>query len=185
MDDLTDLQKAFVREYLIDLNATKAYIRAGYKSKGKGAESNSCRVMGVDKVKAAIEAALAKRAKKLEINAAWVLKQLVKNVRRASQAVPVLDNKGKETGEYRYDGNVVNRALELIGKHVGPDMFPDTINVKDTTDGTLARAIEERAASLRTREARIRDLLARTGASANGHAPAAAPLPDDNGPAPG
>jgi phage terminase small subunit len=31
---LTEKQKLFVAEYLVDLNATKAYIRAGYSAKG-------------------------------------------------------------------------------------------------------------------------------------------------------
>ena len=37
--------------------------------------------------------------------------------------VAVLDKKRKPTGEYRYDGNVANRALELLGKQQG--MFID------------------------------------------------------------
>ena len=36
---------------------------------------------------------------------------------------PVLDAKGKETGIYAYNGQVANRALELIGKELG--MFVD------------------------------------------------------------
>jgi len=39
------------------------------------------------------------------------------------QAVPVLDKQGEPTGEYTYQGAVANRALELIGKHLG--MFID------------------------------------------------------------
>ena len=35
------------------------------------------------------------------------------------QVRPVLDNRGQSTGEYRWDGHVANRALELIGKHLG------------------------------------------------------------------
>jgi hypothetical protein len=42
---------------------------------------------------------------------------------RLDSAVAVLDRDGKPTGEYRYDGNVANRALELLGKQQG--MFID------------------------------------------------------------
>ena len=42
---------------------------------------------------------------------------------RALRHVAVLDKDGKPTGEYRYDGNVANRALELLGKQQG--MFID------------------------------------------------------------
>ena len=42
---------------------------------------------------------------------------------RLGTLVPVLDRDGKPTGEYRYDGSVANRALELLGKQQG--MFID------------------------------------------------------------
>ena len=47
----------------------------------------------------------------------------MENAERALQHVAVLDRDGKPTGEYRYDGNVANRALELLGKPQG--MFID------------------------------------------------------------
>ena len=48
---------------------------------------------------------------------------MVENVERAMQAVPVLDRQGNPTGDYTYQGNVANRALELIGKEYA--MFID------------------------------------------------------------
>jgi len=48
----------------------------------------------------------------------WVLERLVSNVNRAMQAEAVT-LRGAPTGEYRYDGSVANRALELIGKELG------------------------------------------------------------------
>ena len=45
-----------------------------------------------------------------------MLENLRLNAERALQQRPVLDKDGKETGEYKYDGAVANRALELIGK---------------------------------------------------------------------
>ena len=49
----------------------------------------------------------------------WVLTRLMENAERALQHVAVLDKERKPTGEYRYDGNVANRALELLGKQQG------------------------------------------------------------------
>lgn len=43
------------------------------------------------------------------------------------QAAPVTDRDGMPTGEYRYDGSVANRALELLGKELG--MFIDRSKV--------------------------------------------------------
>jgi len=39
-EDVNDKQKAFCREYLVDNNATKALIRAGYSEKGAGVAAN-------------------------------------------------------------------------------------------------------------------------------------------------
>ena len=61
---LTPKQQAFVREYLMDLNATAAYKRAGYKGTKAALENNASRMMGNDRVRAAIQAALAKIAER-------------------------------------------------------------------------------------------------------------------------
>ena len=50
---------------------------------------------------------------------AWVLEKLRMNAERALQELPVLDKDGNPTGEYRYEGAVANRALELLGKSLG------------------------------------------------------------------
>jgi len=48
MSKLTDKQKNFCHEYLKDMNATQAYIRAGYEP--KGADGNGTRLIGNDRV---------------------------------------------------------------------------------------------------------------------------------------
>ena len=40
-------------------------------------------------------------------------------VERAMQAVPHLDHEGNPTGVYTYQGNVANKALELLGRELG------------------------------------------------------------------
>ena len=52
---LTAKQKAFVAEYLIDLNATQATLRAGYVT--KNADKVGAQLLGKDWVQAAIQAA--------------------------------------------------------------------------------------------------------------------------------
>jgi hypothetical protein len=54
-------------------------------------------------------------------------------VQGPSLGVGESDEGGKPTGEYRYDGKVANRALELLGKQQG--MFIDRHEV-----GALASA---------------------------------------------
>jgi phage terminase small subunit len=114
---LTARQERFVAEYLVDLNATQAATRAGYSA--KTANEQGSRLLANVSVAEAVAARRAKVADKLEISQEWVIERLVENVDRAMQAVEVKDAKGNGTGEYKYDGGVANRALELVGKHLG------------------------------------------------------------------
>lgn len=113
---LSPKQQAFVDSYLVCRNATQAAIEAGYSEK-------TARFIGSENLtKPNIAAALAERSKAAaetaDVDAAWILIRLKRNAERAAQAVPVTDKEGTPTGEYRYDGAVVNKALELLGKHV-------------------------------------------------------------------
>lgn len=68
---LTPKQEQFVREYLIDLNATQAAIRAGYTA--KRADQAGYELLSNPEIKAAISEAVGKRAEKLEITGERVL----------------------------------------------------------------------------------------------------------------
>lgn len=106
--NLTPKQQRFVDEYLVDLNATEAYKRAGYKGTGRTAENNASRMLGNAGVRDAIAAGQAKRSEATGVTAEWVVKMLVRNRQRADDA-----------DEF----SAVNKSLELLGKHVG--MFAD------------------------------------------------------------
>jgi len=71
---LTVRQAAFVREYLIDLNATQAAIRAGYSK--NGANVTACQLLANPNLQGALTKALAKREAKTEITADRVLQEL-------------------------------------------------------------------------------------------------------------
>lgn len=123
-DKLTPKQEMFVKEYLIDLNATQAYLRAGYKVSEKIATVNASRLLANANVARAIEEANQKRADKLELSAEWVLENLKNIAERCQQAEPVMkfdygERKLVETGEYQFDSKGANTALQLIGKHLG------------------------------------------------------------------
>lgn len=125
-------QQRFVQEYLLDLNATQAAIRAGYSE--KTAKQIGSRLLTNVDVAAAVEAQQTKRAEAAELSAEWVIERIRENAMRALQAEPVYDREGKPTGEYTYQGSVANRALELLGKHMG--MFSDNLNIRQP-DGPL------------------------------------------------
>jgi len=102
---LTPKQAKFCREYMVNLCATQAAIRAGYSKK-------SARVIGMENLtKPAIQAHIAdlvdKQAKKTEITAEYVLTEI-----KAAH----IEAKGQ-------DRRSNLRALELLGKHKG--LFPN------------------------------------------------------------
>lgn len=70
---MTPKQAAFIAEYLVDKNATRAAIRAGYSK--KTAEWIGPQLLGKTHVRQAIDAALAKQADTLEITAERILRE--------------------------------------------------------------------------------------------------------------
>jgi phage terminase small subunit len=117
------------------LSATQAYLDAGFAE--NGARANAARLIAKDNVSARIEEIKANIEKvaeaKVGVSKAWVLEKLQQNLERALQEIAVLDREGNPTGEYKYEGNVANKALELIGKELG--MFKDRI-VPENPDGS-------------------------------------------------
>lgn len=73
---LTAKQQMFVKEYLVDLNATQAAIRAGYSA--KTAEWQGPQLLGKTHVAAAIQEAMDKRSSRLDITADKVLQEIAK-----------------------------------------------------------------------------------------------------------
>lgn len=104
MARLTDKQRRFVGEYLVDLNATAAAVRAGYKNQDSGRQ-----LIAKSHVAAAIAEAQNERSRRTNITADRVLNEL------ASIAFDEGDD-GKDS-RLRYVNKL--RALELLGKHLG------------------------------------------------------------------
>ncbi|MFU0912960.1 terminase small subunit [Kluyvera intermedia] len=71
---LNDMQVRFVEEYLIDLNRTAAYRRAGYKGEGNTAYVNASRLLRNAKVSQAIRDALDERSRRVKVTQDEVLK---------------------------------------------------------------------------------------------------------------
>ena len=80
---LTDKQAAFVQEYLVDLNATQAAIRAGYSA--KSASKISGELLGKTVVAQAISEAKAARAEVVTRTAADVLRDIIAVTEEARQ----------------------------------------------------------------------------------------------------
>lgn len=117
---LTIKQSLFVKEYIIDFNASQAAIRAGYSKKTAGAIGHEN--LNKPDIQAAITGAITARAKRTEITADYVLSSLQNVAERCQQAEPVMV-RGEggvmtESGEYRFDSSGANKSLELLGKHL-------------------------------------------------------------------
>lgn len=73
MSRLTQKQAAFVREYLVDLNATQAAIRAGYSQ--RTANEQGARLLTKVSVQTAVSIAMAERAAQVNYTAESVLQR--------------------------------------------------------------------------------------------------------------
>jgi phage terminase small subunit len=139
---LTAKQKRFVEEYLIDLNATQAAIRAGYSP-------NSARDIGSENltkphIRARVDEALAERSKRTGINADRVVRELARiafvnaadvinfdsatlsenaseddTAAIASVRVKTIPTDAGEGVEREIRMCDKLKALELLGKHLG------------------------------------------------------------------
>lgn len=76
MQELTGQQKLFVHEYMTDLNATQAAIRAGYAE--SVASTTAAKLMHKPHIRAAIQKRMDKRSLKTDITAERVLQELAK-----------------------------------------------------------------------------------------------------------
>lgn len=120
MAELTEKQKRFCEEFLLDLNATQAAIRAGYS------ENSANEIGSQNLAKLSIQEYLSelkqKRSEALNIDNQWVLKRFMDISERCMQAEPVLINENGqwvESGEYKFDASNANKATEMIGRHLG------------------------------------------------------------------
>jgi phage terminase small subunit len=163
---MTPKQEAFVREYLIDLNASAAARRAGYaphRADAMGHEN-----LRKPEIAAAIAEAKAQRSERTKIDSDWVLRTLAEEKTadladlydEAGQIKPIKDWPmafrrgvvvGVETveewqgaGEDRKPIQVRKikltdrtKHIELIGKHVNVQAFRDNIGLSDADGKAL------------------------------------------------
>jgi phage terminase small subunit len=108
---MTPKQQRFVDEYLIDLNATQAAVRAGYSA--KTAYSIGEELLRKPDIAAAVAKAEAARSERTKIDADWVLRKAVE-----------LHDKAMADGAYA----PAKGALDLIGKHVDVQAFRDQMH---------------------------------------------------------
>lgn len=139
MAKLTDKQKCFCEEYLVDLNATQAAIRAGYKP--KTARSQGQRLLTNVNIQQYLQQLMDERSERTEITADRVLEELAAiafsdrtklaqvgkhgevNFTPTEQLPDEIKKiiAGIENGKYGTKVTTYDKvkALELLGKHLG------------------------------------------------------------------
>ena len=115
--ELKGKQQRFADEYIIDLNATQAAIRAGYSK--KTATEMGYENLSKPHVAEAIAKLVAERARKTQIDAAWVLREAEDLYQEC---------------RFEADRPQANKALDTIGKHVGVQAFKERIEVEGQID---------------------------------------------------
>lgn len=139
---LTPKQQAFVLEFLVDLNASQAAIRAGYARKGVNAASYS--LMQRPHIAAAIKEAMEARNQRTKVDADYVLNRLTEIDQMDLAAIHGDDGKllpirqwpliwrqmvkevDMKSGKVKFHDKL--RALELLGKHVDVNAFRENVN---------------------------------------------------------
>ncbi|MDY0258495.1 MAG: terminase small subunit [Desulfovibrio sp.] len=154
---LTTKQAEFVRQYLVDLNATQAAIRAGYSE--KTAYRIGAELLQKTSVANAVATAQAKREQRTEITQDRVVAELAKiafgSARdvmewgpdgvilkdsaeltddQAAGVAEVSESTTKDGGSLKLKRHDKVKALELLGRHLG--MFTD--KVKNEITGGIA-----------------------------------------------
>lgn len=131
---LTEKQKMFVQEYLVDLNATGAARRAGYKDPNKGRQ-----LVTNSNVLKAIQEAMRKRSKRVEIDQDYVIGKLYE----------ITEKKASDCSEsdLKY-GNKI-KAIELLGKHVGAWERRESGPADEGSEDELSRSLRELAEGLK------------------------------------
>lgn len=156
MAKLTEKQQCFIDEYLIDLNATQAAIRAGYSV--KTAQEQSARLLSKVMVQQAISEAMAERSRRTGINQNRILIELARiallnpkalvNLEDATvnpeaspddlaaiasvkvKRFPTKDGGEGIEREVKFYDKI--KAIELLGKHLG--MFKERIELSGELD---------------------------------------------------
>lgn len=140
---MTEKQKRFCDEYLIDLNGTRAYKAAYPKVKSdKAAGAASARLLGNVSIRAYLDERLEQLHNERTADAAEVMEYLTAVLRGESEAsVVVVESVGDGCSEARTiskppDERERLKAAELLGKRFG--LFTDKVNVEGSIPVVIA-----------------------------------------------
>jgi phage terminase small subunit len=131
---MTEKQKRLCLEYIKDLNATAAALRAGYSA--KTAYSQGQRLLKKVEAQKEIQRLMDNRAKKAIVTAENILESIL-DIRNTCAAKYDIVSKvdGKKLGETMIDIQGAIKANELLGKHL--KLFTDRLEVEGEINTTI------------------------------------------------
>ena len=140
--DLTHLQQNFLNNLMKGMNQKDAYIKAGYKARGKAAENHASRLVCNGRFAAELKKAVEKAADKAEISQERILREekrlafidpielvdgngkllglheLPVDIRRAIQGLEIITLVDGSL-KYKYKFSDKGRSLERLERHLG------------------------------------------------------------------
>lgn len=147
---LTPQQQRFVEEYLVDLNATQAAIRAGYSA--ETAQQQGSRLLLNVVVGKAVADAMAERSVRTRVTADRVLTELARIGLADIRSVVAWRANTAETGKEDEDGVPETRAfneVELIGSaDIDHDAAAAVAEISQGKDGALKIKMHNKVAAL-------------------------------------
>lgn len=164
---LTPKQQRFVDEYLIDLNATQAAIRAGYSAK-------TARQIGEENlskpdIMREIQAALKERQERTELSAVEVINDLreLRDMCMGRRPVKVSVKSKDDDGNTVYDEQEItqfdpqgaNKSLELLGKHLS--LFTEKMEVNVGVQEDVLDALAQLEHQSRQQSQKLAEKLAK------------------------
>lgn len=162
---LTDKQMRFVEEYLVDLNATQAAIRAGYSE--KAANREGCRLLSKVDIREAINILQNQRSARVQITQDEVIADLkvLRDISmgriKANVSMKSTDDEGNthysDAAIFQFDAAAANKTLELLGKHLG--MFKEKIDVSVGVDEDILERMAQLECQNRMQSQKLKEKL--------------------------
>lgn len=137
---LTEKQKAFVREYLVDLNATAAAKRAGYSEKTAYSVGNEN--LTKPEISKAIQKAMQERQERTQVTQDMVVQEISK--------VAFKDAADFAESELKYANKL--KALEMLAKHLGLYTENASLPKDEIHEDGLSKSLKELAEELESDE---------------------------------
>lgn len=137
---LTEKQKAFVQEYLVDLNATAAAKRAGYSEKTAYSVGNEN--LTKPEISKAIQKAMQERQERTQVTQDMVVQEISK--------VAFKDAADFAESELKYANKL--KALEMLAKHLGLYTENASLPKDEIHEDGLSKSLKELAEELESDE---------------------------------